>query len=726
MPAVLGTTLGTDRFCLDGGLLISTSDPNSASYGQDGTEYRTEIESSIRVISRGGTGQIPDHFELHASDGRVLYFGLTESARLRRNTQATSTQSVPGNWFVQTGVTATTVSWHLEKVSDKWGNYYAVSYSKPDAADGALGTLYVSSISYTANDAAGVGPSTTVSFTYALLPGGRVYPKYMRGMRSVRDRTLSSIEILQAGGVVRTYEFLKEQYASGAPNLAAQYPRLASIRVCSAGACLPATRFSYTDALPEVGALAQAKYAPGPAETLSADNGASAGPRVFMNHRSMGVVDLDGDGESDLAVASERASDGDSMSVRLLMSNGTEISRDIPQGITGAPSVHAFDHASQFQLFDVDLDGNTDLVFLATDSGTLVSRSTSTGTAAYSQYNGWSSSPGVSLPGSEHHAYVADIDGDGYEDLIKVQFIPTGTGSDTMYWAVLLNKAKQLEGPNPKTRAQLDAEGWFELAVPHDAQGTALSNSYYSVNTGFGNVAGATSIEQYALFAFSDIDANGKPDFLSHSLAYDSASFFRNLSQPGYLAFNTQREQGSNYPSSFYSNCSGHNLPGFWRDLNGDGLVDFVKMKGSHICAFLGRGDDGTFSYSIDTSRALVSGVSTLLVDLNADGFEDIVYVKSSGTDGAWVGVSYGFGDGTFSALTDSDPVKGWLGKCEAPSAGGSEENPWCQSFRGCPRFCVNGPKAGNCPSTRRHHVQAQARRTRRTIGQPAGQLQEA
>ncbi|MFA6229985.1 MAG: hypothetical protein WC617_07375, partial [Rhodanobacter sp.] len=41
----------------------------------------------------------------------------------------------------------------------------------------------------------------------------------------------------------------------------------------------------------------------------------------------------------------------------------------------------------------------------------------------------------------------------------------------------------------------------------------------------------------------------------------------------------------------------------------------------------------------------------------------------------------------------------------------------------GCPRFCVNGPQAGNCPLTRRHHELTQARGTRRAAQQPVGQL---
>jgi hypothetical protein len=44
-----------DRFCLDGQRLIAIS----GTYGADGTEYRTELESFSKVISRGSAGTGP-------------------------------------------------------------------------------------------------------------------------------------------------------------------------------------------------------------------------------------------------------------------------------------------------------------------------------------------------------------------------------------------------------------------------------------------------------------------------------------------------------------------------------------------------------------------------------------------------------------------------------------------------------------------------------------------
>ena len=44
-----------DRICLDGQCLVAVS----GTYGADGTEYRTEVESFSKVVSRGSAGTGP-------------------------------------------------------------------------------------------------------------------------------------------------------------------------------------------------------------------------------------------------------------------------------------------------------------------------------------------------------------------------------------------------------------------------------------------------------------------------------------------------------------------------------------------------------------------------------------------------------------------------------------------------------------------------------------------
>src|SRR5262249_18484503 len=65
---------GSDRFCIGGQGLIAI---NGGSYGSDGTEYRTEIDSFSRVVSHGTGGNGPAWFEVRTKAGQIMEFGRT-------------------------------------------------------------------------------------------------------------------------------------------------------------------------------------------------------------------------------------------------------------------------------------------------------------------------------------------------------------------------------------------------------------------------------------------------------------------------------------------------------------------------------------------------------------------------------------------------------------------------------------------------------------------------
>src|SRR5262249_5521395 len=95
-----------DRFCLDGQRLVEIP---GQTYGADGTEYRTEIETFTMIISHGGNpNDGPDWFEIRTKDGRILEYGNSTSSR-----------------FTVSGIPYT---WALNKVSDRVGNAMSVAY----------------------------------------------------------------------------------------------------------------------------------------------------------------------------------------------------------------------------------------------------------------------------------------------------------------------------------------------------------------------------------------------------------------------------------------------------------------------------------------------------------------------------------------------------------------------------------------------------------------------
>src|SRR5215469_1685520 len=104
------------RFCLDGQRLVAVS----GEYGADGTEYRTEKETFVKVISYSD-GLGPKFFKAFLKDGKILTFGdATESLNATLDGQRYSEQS----W------SDVRMAWSLSRVEDRSGNYLSVSYTK--------------------------------------------------------------------------------------------------------------------------------------------------------------------------------------------------------------------------------------------------------------------------------------------------------------------------------------------------------------------------------------------------------------------------------------------------------------------------------------------------------------------------------------------------------------------------------------------------------------------
>src|ERR1700682_2580295 len=166
-----------DRFCLEGQRLFAIS----GSYGGDGTEYRTELESFSRVISHGTAGTGPAWFEVHTKSGQVLQFGNTADSRILAQGKTTAR------------------SWGVNKVSDTKGNYFTVTYVN----DTTNGQAYPSQINYTANDGAGLVPYNSVRFVYATRPD--ITPIYHAGSLLQTTKRLTNVQTYAGSTFVADY-----------------------------------------------------------------------------------------------------------------------------------------------------------------------------------------------------------------------------------------------------------------------------------------------------------------------------------------------------------------------------------------------------------------------------------------------------------------------------------------------------------------------------------------
>ncbi|HHH45387.1 MAG TPA: hypothetical protein ENK53_00050, partial [Thiotrichales bacterium] len=124
-----------DRFCLDGQRLVAVK----GVYGQDGTEYRTEIDTYARIISHGdsydsgGQRTGPEYFEVRLKSGEIKVFGQDPRSRVRI-----------GNGSVLT--------WNLSQVRDRFDNRILYDYYNSALDDPGKGwvEVYLRGIEYSA------------------------------------------------------------------------------------------------------------------------------------------------------------------------------------------------------------------------------------------------------------------------------------------------------------------------------------------------------------------------------------------------------------------------------------------------------------------------------------------------------------------------------------------------------------------------------------------------
>jgi len=194
-----------DRYCLDGQRLMAVS----GTYGGNGAEYRTELESFAKIVSYGSVGNGPASFKMWTKDGLIMEYGATASSAIEAQ-----------------GKTSIAV-WAVNKVSDTKGNYFTVTYTK----DSANGAYYPARIDYTGNASTGLAPNSSVQFVYETRPETVVIPSSGAPGRS--KTRLSKLQAYLGSALSREYRLA---YTTGP---ASGKSRVSTITECNgAGQCL--------------------------------------------------------------------------------------------------------------------------------------------------------------------------------------------------------------------------------------------------------------------------------------------------------------------------------------------------------------------------------------------------------------------------------------------------------------------------------------------------------
>lgn len=543
-----------DRFCLDGARLMAVT---SGAYGAHGMQYRTEVDSGVKVISYGTSGSGPSYFAAQTKAGDVMEFGNTADSKIERAGSGQPSVRV----------------WALNKFTDSSGNYFTASYTE----DNANGDYRPSRIDYTGNAAAGFAPNRSVQFGYESRTDS--YPMYVGGSVIQNLQLLNSVKTYVGSTLVKEYRLV---FSSGTFT---GRSRLNSITECAGdGSCLPANTFGWQEGGPNFSPASQwlqhgNSFIPGQAQYadlngdgktdlifqsednqfwVSLSTGAGLNPPVsWMQHGGTFLdgqaqyADLNGDGKADL----------------IFQSTVNQFWVSLSTGTGFNPPAQWLQHGATFidgqvQYADLNGDGRADLIYQATDNKFWVSLSTGTG---FSPAQSWLQHGNTFIAGQ---AQYADLNGDGKADLIY-------QGNNNQFWVSLSSGSGfspagswlQHGGQFIAGQAQyadLNGDGKADLIL----QGN--DNKFWvSLSTGAGFTAPLSWFQHGGTFVagqarYVDLNGDGKADLIFQNA--NNQFWVTRSTGAGFVAATMWMQHGGTFVARQAQ----------YADLNGDGLVDLV------------------------------------------------------------------------------------------------------------------------------------------------------
>lgn len=347
--------LSDDRYCLDGQRLMLIA----GNYGGHNSRYRTEIESfqDIYAYDDDSDGEI-DKFLVRDKGGLTRYYGYTGQSQIEA--QGRSVIS----------------AWMLNKVQDKFGNYYTVGYVEYTGA-AQRGEYFVYSIDYFNARAQIMG---RIQFNYDVSRTDSYFAYSYGASMVARLSRLSSIDVYghdPDGALALAWQYeLTYQY-----NIASGHSQLIQVRQCDAMAlrCLAPTNMTY----------------------IHGENGFDAADFATLNaYVSDQFMDVDGDGRVDHVYETNYL-----WTVRF--SGSSDVAH-----VTTIDS-HSQAHQAQYtRVLDYNGDGKQDLLVANISSGRWeILESTGSGLVLRDT--------GVEhFDAYQHQPLVMDLDGDALPEII--------------------------------------------------------------------------------------------------------------------------------------------------------------------------------------------------------------------------------------------------------------------------------------------------------------------
>ncbi|MEO1804774.1 MAG: FG-GAP-like repeat-containing protein [Bacteroidota bacterium] len=585
-----------DRFTLDGERLIHIS----GSYGASHTEYRTEQESYTKIVSYDLAGQGPQRFKVWTKDGMIREYGYTADARVEAQGRAD------------------VMLWRLNKVTDRQGNYYTITYGEIHGNTES----YPTRIDYTGNAGLGLTPYASVRFEYETRTDQ--VAQYVSGSKVAVSKRLKSVKAYYQGLLMRIYNLSYSYVGTGSRSY------LQSIRECGAnGTCKEAIQFDWST---------RTEGFATPSFEL-ASFGAHAGG-WNSNHPRM-LADVNGDGKADIVGFA-----GAGVYVSHSYGTGFNGATLEVSGTFGYNAGWRVDRHPRF-LSDVNGDGKADIVGCAND-GVYVSYATATGFAPAVReiisvfgYNaGWRV--------DRHPRFMVDVNGDKRADMVGCAndglYVSYATGSGFTAPVKKLN-AFGYDGAaggwrvdrHPRLMADVNGDGMADMV------GFANDGVVVAYSTGNGFTAPVLQLANYGYNAggwrvgthprmLADVNGDGMADIVGFASNGVKVSFSTGTD------FNNAQHMISYFGSQAGSwHHASH--PRYVVDVNGDGRADIVGCANIGVQVSYSQGDSfapsvhtiSSFGYGSSAGGWNISNNPRTLADVDGDGNNDFIGFANAG-----------------------------------------------------------------------------------------------
>jgi len=558
--------------------------------------YQTEVANFSQVTALGTAGNGPSYFSVKGKDGLTYEYGNTTDSKI-----------------LPTG-SSTPYIWALDKVTDRSGNYMTVTYYQSGGAYVPL------SIQYAA-------PSGSTSFPYKITFGystksaADTLSAAVANWEIQQTNQLSTITVTNAGTTVREYKLL---YTTSSATLRAT---LTSIQECGGSAgtdCLAATAVGY-------------QY--GVAGVVSPSAPTGSGPTAVPKGQyanGIGTADFNGDGILDLFYTTTAG--------YVYVQFGTKGGGYQAPVSTGTICSTCTGTGPPFAVGDFLGAGHAQII-LNYD-----------GLLFFSQWNPATTSFSITqfhTPLTLYEPYVvADVDGDGLDDLVSISDVgalqptltvwhnTTTSGSATPSFA-FLSSATLTAGsppwniygkysfPNSSVRPlDFNGDGRDDIIITSitSRPPTTYYNAAPMVSTGTGYVQAYSVSSPNTAITVMPVnwnDDNCTDLYAAHYIWVSGCGTGYYLSQ----------QIGAGL------------IPDPWMalDWDGDGRTDLLVPEGStfEVWKSTGAGDIPGIATGISVGGSTLSWIVT---DGNGDGLDDLVYANPAASNAFYYGLHNGGG----------------------------------------------------------------------------------